>query len=368
MPERLQASTEWASARAIMLTAMVRGSLRAARACRLERSRPGGPRVMRKADGSVVTPADFAAQALITADVRTADDAVAIVGEESAPAPIRTPEPVAAVPDKTVLDMTVLDMGVDLLGASGQAWTRNDLAAALRRSHAGEAALPRRYVTVDPVDGTSGFIQGRQYSICAALVEDARPVAACVACPAMSADPGSDFSALDPAGSVYFALEGCGVGVLTADLDPGMVTPEVLAKAPRVRREPLEPDGPVCMTVSVEQNTARREHLAELAAALGSVRPPARLDSQCKYVLVARGQADIYYRRPRPGGCEHVWDHAAGHLLVREAGCTCADALGRAYRFEAPTFQSVHGILAAPPRLHARLREVLGRLGLVPAG
>lgn len=358
MTERRNHTTEWVSAHATMLAAMVRGALRAAGVCRLERSRPGGPRVMRKGDGSVVTPADFAAQALITADVSAADDAVVIVGEESAPAPIRTPEPGAAV----------LDLGVDLLRASGQSWTRDDLAAALRRSHAGDAALPRRYVTIDPVDGTSGFIHGRQYSVCAALVEDARPVAACVACPAMSADPGSDFGVPDPAGSVYFALEGCGVGVLPADLDPDMVTPEVLAKAPRVRREPLEPEGPVCMTVSVEQNTARREHLAELAAALGSVRPPARLDSQCKYVLVARGQADIYYRRPRPGGREHVWDHAAGHLLVREAGCTCADALGREYRFEAPTFQSVHGILAAPPRLHARLRAVLGRLGLVPAG
>lgn len=375
MPAPRRHTSESASARAPLLAAMVRGALRAAAACRLERAVPGGPRVARKPDASVVTPADLAAQALITRELRTADPGVAIVGEESAPprsAAPRTPHgttPPATPATPDALSVSALPaLAVELLRSLGQPWSHEELIAALGRSSAGDAVLPRRYVTIDPVDGTSGFIHGRQYSICAALVEDGQPVAACVACPAMSADPASDFTAIDPVGSVFFALEGRGVGVLPADLDPDTIRPEVLAEAPRVRREPLEPDGPVCMTVSVEQNAARREHLADLTAALGSARPPARLDGQCKYVLVAQGRADIYYRRPRPGGREHVWDHAAGHLLVREAGCTCADALGRVYRFDAPTFQSAHGILAAPPRLHERLRAVLARLGLVPAG
>ena len=48
--------------------------------------------------------------------------------------------------------------------------------------------------------------------------------------------------------------------------------------------------------------------------------PPLRLDSQAKYAVVARGDASIYLRLPHGDYRENVWDHAAGSLIVEEAG------------------------------------------------
>ena len=54
--------------------------------------------------------------------------------------------------------------------------------------------------------------------------------------------------------------------------------------------------------------------------ALGITAEPLRLDSQAKYAVVARGDASIYLRLPHGGYRENVWDHAAGWLIVSEAG------------------------------------------------
>ena len=45
------------------------------------------------------------------------------------------------------------------------------------------------------------------------------------------------------------------------------------------------------------------------------------LDSLAKYAIVARGDADVYMRPPtRPAYSEKIWDHAAGMLVIEEAG------------------------------------------------
>ena len=59
---------------------------------------------------------------------------------------------------------------------------------------------------------------------------------------------------------------------------------------------------------------------------LGINAPPVRIDSQAKYALVARGEADIYLRLPtRADYREKIWDHAAGALIVAEAGGVVTD-------------------------------------------
>lgn len=58
------------------------------------------------------------------------------------------------------------------------------------------------------------------------------------------------------------------------------------------------------------------------------------MDSQCKYVLVTRGDADIYLRFPRKNEYrENLWDHAAGALLVEESGGVVTDANGKKLDF-----------------------------------
>lgn len=43
---------------------------------------------------------------------------------------------------------------------------------------------------------------------------------------------------------------------------------------------------------------------------------------------LARGDAAINMRFPRPGYREKIWDHAAGALIVQEAGAAISDASG----------------------------------------
>ena len=54
------------------------------------------------------------------------------------------------------------------------------------------------------------------------------------------------------------------------------------------------------------------------------------MDSQAKYAAVAQGQAEIYLRLPtRVAYTEKIWDHAAGALIVEEAGGRVSDVDGK---------------------------------------
>ncbi len=88
------------------------------------------------------------------------------------------------------------------------------------------------------------------------------------------------------------------------------------------------------------------------------------MDSQAKYAAVARGDAHAYLRLARDDVYrEKIWDHAAGMLLVTEAGGVVTDQTGRPLDFgEGRRLESTRGILAAPPPVHATLLEALRRL------
>ncbi|MEZ6046645.1 MAG: inositol monophosphatase family protein [Planctomycetaceae bacterium] len=88
------------------------------------------------------------------------------------------------------------------------------------------------------------------------------------------------------------------------------------------------------MCESVESGHSAHGLSARVAEALGIQNEPVRLDSQAKYAVVARGEADIYLRLPtRPGYREKIWDHAGGVLLVEEAGGTVSDVTGAPLEF-----------------------------------
>ncbi|KAL6543398.1 hypothetical protein OROHE_010020 [Orobanche hederae] len=63
-----------------------------------------------------------------------------------------------------------------------------------------------------------------------------------------------------------------------------------------------------------------------IAKKLGVKAPPVRIDSQVKYGTLSRGDGAIYIRFPRNGYREKIWDHAAGYIVVAEAGGVVRDA------------------------------------------
>jgi 3'(2'), 5'-bisphosphate nucleotidase len=218
-----------------------------------------------------------------------------------------------------------LAAGVDAGGADGECWA------------------------LDPLDGTKGYLRGGQFAIAVGLLRDGVPVAGAVAAPRLAAH-GTDAGA----GVVFLAAAGQGAWQEELLAAPGG------ARTP-VRARPWSRGDAIRLGGSVERAHSASDALEAAASALGPV-VPVRVDSQAKYALVARGDADAYVRRsPSPGYRECAWDHVAGALVAREAGCTVTDVHGRPMDFGGGRrLAASEGVLCAAPGLHAALLAALG--------
>jgi HAL2 family 3'(2'),5'-bisphosphate nucleotidase len=334
---------------------MIRGCALAARLTRFVQASPAGPERIVKPDFSPVTIADLCGQALINREMARSLGATALVNiaEESSE--------ILALPEHA----PALRRAVDVLRASGT-WpdaTPDELLGwidhgAVPAQRLDEGHEPAAFFTADPIDGTRGFIARRQYSVCAARIEAHQPVYSVVSCPALSARFEDGFDATGGAGTMYFAQAGRGTWML-----PDAAGTLETHACVRVQRPAIDADHPPSITFSVEPSERRVEKFERLQRELGQTRAPAQLDSQAKYAVVARGQADVYFRPPRgKDRDENVWDHAPGILLCREAGCVDSDLDGRALEFRGARVAGAKGVLSAPPAMHARVLAALGRM------
>ncbi len=87
---------------------------------------------------------------------------------------------------------------------------------------------------------------------------------------------------------------------------------------------------------SVESSHGDQIKQNDIARRIGIETAPIRMDSQVKYGLVACGQAGLYLRFPNPHNKdyrENIWDHAAGAIIVEEAGGKVSDMNGKSLNF-----------------------------------
>ena len=143
----------------------------------------------------------------------------------------------------------------------------------------------QRYWTVDPIDGTKGFLRGEQYAIALALIERGQVVLGVLGCPNYAFDPGRS----EGPGSLFYAVKG--QGAYARALDEGTQR--------AIRTDSLSDCSRATFCESVESAHASHDEHAEISKALGITAPPFRIDSQAKYAAVARGDASIYLRLPR---------------------------------------------------------------------
>lgn len=217
----------------------------------------------------------------------------------------------------------------------------------------------RRWWTLDPVDGTKGFLRNEQYAVALALIEDGQVVLAVMGCPnlPLGGEPGDAL----PGGSVgclFVAQRGLGTRMM-----PLWDAAADASGAPVVTAAPASAAGGR-YAESLEAAHSDQSEAALIGRALGITAEPLRLDSQTKYAVVARGDASIYLRVPRGDYRENVWDHAAGHLIVTEAGGRVCDVEGRSLDFTTGTRLTANrGIVATAASIHdevvAAVRSVL---------
>ena len=280
------------------LDAAVAAVRAAAAMCARAQGRLVGGDTLTKGDDSPVTVADFAAQAVVSALLTEQLGAVDLVGEEDATD--------LADDRQATLRAGVVDL------VNGQLDRDADEATVLDWIRIGSAdGSSDRYWTLDPIDGTKGFLRGDQYAIALGLIEHGEVVLGVLGCPNLS-NP-------DATRGAVFAAAGSGSVAYYGDA----VEPVRVA----VARPPSLADARMCE--SVESGHSNHDDSAEIVNRLGITAAPFRIDSQCKYAAVARGDASIYLRLPtRAGYREKIWDHAAGKFVVEQAGGVVTDVTG----------------------------------------
>jgi len=310
-------------------------------ACTLTRSvqeeiAAAGQRVL-KDDRSPVTVADLAAQAVVIAHLRDAFPGDPIMAEEDA-APFDAP-------DGGRIEARVRELASSVLGPVGR-----ERLHALLESGTHPGGPHGRFWVLDPVDGTKGFLRGEQYAVALALIEDGRVVLGAVGCPNLPVRPGA---ADAPRGCVFLAERGRGTFQYT--LDGGPPVPVRVDSVVRPQQ------GSFCE--SVEAAHSSHGTTARVASRLGITAPPYRVDGQTKYAIVARGEASIYLRLPtRPDYREKVWDHAAGSLIVTEAGGRVSHVDGREPDFSSGrTLPDASGIVVTSGAIHGAVLEAVRR-------
>ncbi len=296
------------------------------------------PAVVEKKDRSPVTVADWGSQALICRAIAAAFPGDPIVGEE--------------------------DTG-ELRADSGRS-VRERLVEQVRRRRPGVAEdevldwIDRgggahdaaRFWTLDPIDGTKGFLRKEQYAISLALIVDGRIALGVLGCPNLPSGETGD----GPGGLLCHAVRGG--GAFAAPMDGG--------DARSIRASDRADPSAIRFCESVEAAHSSHSDSARLARRLAIRAEPVRLDSQAKYAEVARGRAEAYLRLPRSAEYrEMIWDHAGGVIIVEEAGGRVTDVLGRPLDFaRGRTLEGNLGVVVSNGTVHDALLRAIEELGI----
>jgi len=309
----------------------------AARVCRAVAQRLVTPETLEKKDRSPVTVADFASQAVVCSHLAQHFKQDTIIAEEDA-------RELRGDGQETIREVVAQQVSAGLGRAvdGGQALDWIDLGGAGR---GGVDPSPSRFWTLDPIDGTKGFLRGGQYAVALGLIEQGRVVLGVLGCPNLPF--GGD------TGVLMIAVHGGGTRVMSL-WDSGEAS------------QPVHVDGLVdpCRArfcESVESGHSNHGASVAIAKQLGIEADPVRMDSQAKYATVARGDASIYMRLPtRADYVEKIWDHAAGSIVVTEAGGRVTDVSGSELDFSrGKTLSANKGIIATNGTIHDAVIEAV---------
>lgn len=290
-----------------------------------------------KADSSPVTIADFGAQALVCASLQEAFGDDAVIGEE----------------DAEMLSPQQLDQITQYVQQQRPKATSDQVKTWINH---GKGKTASRYWTLDPIDGTKGFIRSAQYAIALALVENGEVKVGVLACPALP------FDADNPKGEkgvIFVAVKDQGTILMSLD---GELSQPIAVNT-------HEDPSLIQVIRSVETVHSDRGQQQDLIKALNYTNRPISMDSQAKYGSVARGEADLYVRIPLPQyqlKRENIWDHAAGAIVVIEAGGKVTDLYGKPLDFSqgAKLTENV-GIVASNGVIHSQVLEACQQLAVL---
>lgn len=290
-----------------------------------------------KEDRSPVTVADFASQALVGCMLDRLFPNDPLVAEEDSAA-LRTAEAKATLSA--------------VAGFVGQVLSYATPETVCQWIDRGAGQPEGRYWTLDPIDGTKGFLRGDQYAVALALMTGAEAQIGVLGCPNLQE---GGRPAKDGLGSLFVAVRG--QGAWSGPLDD--VGPFSRLSVSR-RDDPAE----ARVLRSFEAGHTHVGRTEEWMTAMGVQAEAVRMDSQAKYAMLAAGMGDLLVRflsPKQPEYKEKIWDHAAGSLVVEEAGGRVSDLRGKPLDFTTGRMLTNNqGLLASNGLLHDAALKALG--------
>jgi 3'(2'), 5'-bisphosphate nucleotidase len=296
-----------------------------------------------KKDLSPVTIADYASQALVGRLLIEKFPSDPMVAEEDS-AMLRAPE---SAPALEAVTHFVSEFQKAPLEQQGTYVTTSDVCEWIDTNRMDSAY---RFWTLDPIDGTKGFLRGDQYVVALALIVDSRVQIGVLGCPNLVDGYRRD---IDGVGSLVIAVRDQGawltnladpVGLFQAEkFRPLHVSDQNNAEEARILR-------------SFESGHTNVDQVDQFVKTLGVKTEAVRMDSQAKYAVLAAGHGEMLLRllSPyRPDYKETIWDQAAGSLVLEEAGGRITDLHGRELDFSTGRYLlNNRGILATNNLLH----------------
>ncbi|KAJ5905840.1 3(2)-5 -bisphosphate nucleotidase HAL2 [Penicillium subrubescens] len=312
-----------------------------------------------KDDKSPVTIGDFGAQALIIQAIRKNFPNDEIVAEEEASS-LREDKALSAEIWRLVKDIKLEDAESDKILGGPIASEESMLDIIDEGKSAG--GPKGRIWALDPIDGTKGFLRGGQYAVCLGLIVDGDVKVGAIGTPNLPVDDAAPIDASTGAqqtstsanGVLFSAVQG--EGATSRPLSNG-----TLAESKSISMRPVPDIAQAVFCEGVEAAHSAQGDNAAVAERLGITAPSVRLDSQAKYCSIARGAGDIYLRLPvKKDYQEKIWDHAAGDIIVREAGGQVTDIYGNRLDFsKGRTLAANKGVVAAPKALQDQVIDAV---------
>uniref|UniRef100_A0A1D1XHQ0 3'(2'),5'-bisphosphate nucleotidase n=1 Tax=Anthurium amnicola TaxID=1678845 RepID=A0A1D1XHQ0_9ARAE len=297
--------------------------------------------VQSKSDKSPVTVADYGSQALVSfvLERELSAPSFSLVAEEDS----------GDLQKEGAQDMLnrITELVNDTLSADGTykiSLSPEDVLAAIDGGKS-EGGPTGQHWVLDPIDGTKGFLRGDQYAIALALLDEGKVVLGVLACPNLPLVPLShnDKHSPQPEVGCLFSAK-IGAGTYMQPLDGSLPT--------KIHVSTIETPTDASFFESFEAAHSMHDLSSSIAKKLGVQAPPVRIDSQAKYGALARGDGAIYLRFPHHGYREKIWDHAAGSIVVTEAGGVVTDAAGNPLDFSKGKYLDLDtGILATNQKL-----------------
>ncbi|KAF4403696.1 hypothetical protein G4B88_002549 [Cannabis sativa] len=259
-----------------------------------------------KSDKSPVTVADYGSQAVVSfvLEKELPTELFSLVAEEDT-GDLRTESG-----QETLQRITKLvndSLGNEEVYADTPSLSTEDVLRAIDHGKSEGGAVGRHWV-LDPIDDEGKVVLG---------------VLACPNLPLASINQHSSESSHDKVGCLFFAKVGEGTYMQSLDGSSPV----------KVHVSAIENPEEASFFESFEAAHSLHDLSSSIAKKLGVKAPPVRIDSQAKYGALSRGDGAIYLRFPHKGYREKIWDHAAGCIVVTEAGGEVTDAAGNPLDF-----------------------------------